>query len=111
MPKIRSVSLKIARQSGLIPGSAQGVGIFVEWRLGPQAGEPDLVACAHCDLLIEAKEPAHGHVAVCPRCASSLYRSKSGSLDYPLALHVTALVLFFMANTFPFITFKMEGRD
>jgi paraquat-inducible protein A len=50
-------------------------------------------------------------MAMCPRCASPLYRPQKGSLAHPLALHVTALVLFIIANSFPFITFKMEGRE
>ena len=75
------------------------------------AESPDLVACAHCDLLMEAREIPRGHLAVCSRCESPLYRRARDSLQVPLALHVTALVLFVLANVFPFITFKMEGRE
>lgn len=51
-----------------------------------------------------------GERAICSRCGAVLYRKKRNSLDYTLVFSFTALILFFMANAFPFLTFKYEGR-
>ncbi len=48
---------------------------------------------------------------MCSRCGAVLYRKKRNSLDYTLVFSLTALILFLMANVFPFMTFKYEGRE
>jgi len=52
---------------------------------------------------------AHGS-AHCARCDARLYRHIPEALDHSLALHLAALILFIIANTFPFISLKIGGR-
>ena len=40
-----------------------------------------------------------------------LYRHKPDSIDRTLMLTLAALILFVVANSFPFLTFKLEGRS
>ena len=57
-----------------------------------------LIACEHCDYLhVEESIPA-GSVACCVRCGSPLYSAEQNRFDKPLALAVTALILFAIAN-------------
>lgn len=75
------------------------------------AKEDGLIACPECDLLLHVRDAPAGSAANCPRCGCTLYRGGHWGLDHAIALHVTALVLFTMANSFHFITFKLEGRE
>ena len=75
------------------------------------SGKNGLLACPECDLLLHAREAPAGSAAKCPRCGCTLYKGGRRGLEYAIALHVTALVLFIMANSFKFITFKLEGRE
>jgi len=49
--------------------------------------------------------------AKCSRCGAGLYRETKNSLDRTLALSITGLVLFILANIFPLMTFQMQGRS
>ncbi len=69
-----------------------------------------LIACEHCDYLHVEEDIPAGSVACCVRCGSPLYSAEQNRFDKPLALAVTALILFAIANTFPVLTFGMEGR-
>lgn len=69
-----------------------------------------LIACHDCDLLHRISPLPRGGVARCRRCGSVLYRHKSNSIDRTLALSTAGLVLFFLANVFPFLAFKMQGQ-
>jgi len=69
-----------------------------------------VIACQNCDLLHRQRVLRDGERAMCSRCGAVLYRKKRNSLDYTLVFSLTALILFFMANVFPFMTFKYEGR-
>lgn len=69
-----------------------------------------LIACHDCDLLQRISEVPRGGVARCRRCGSVLYRHKPNSLDRTLALSIAGLVLFFLANVFPFLGFRMQGQ-
>ena len=62
-------------------------------------------------MLLRAHNAASGFAARCPRCSAKLYAKSRYSIDYSIALHVAGLVLFAVANAFPFITFKLEGRE
>ena len=69
-----------------------------------------LIACEHCDYLhVEENIPA-GSVACCVRCGSPLYSAEQTRFDKPLAFAITALLLFIIANSYPVLTFAMEGR-
>ena len=69
-----------------------------------------LIACEHCDYLHVEEDIPTGSVACCLRCGSPLYGAEQARFDKPLALALTALLLFIIANSFPVLTFAMEGR-
>ncbi|MEO1273134.1 MAG: paraquat-inducible protein A, partial [Myxococcota bacterium] len=60
--------------------------------------------------MLEIQTPAPGYKAVCPRCGLKLVEGYEGVTE-AVAYHVTALMLFVVANAFPFITYEMEGRS
>jgi paraquat-inducible protein A len=72
--------------------------------------EEQLIACHDCDLLHRRREVPVGGSARCSRCGSVLYRRPADTVDASLALAATALVLFLLANLYPFIYFKVAGR-
>ena len=72
---------------------------------------PLIIACQDCDLLHRQRPLRDGERAMCTRCGAVLYQQKRNSLDYTLVFSLTALILFVMANVFPFMTFKYEGRE
>jgi len=70
-----------------------------------------IVLCHECDLAHEVQALPNGHKAHCQRCGAHLYHAETDDVDVPLAWAFGGLVLFFVANYFPFMTFKMEGRE
>jgi len=68
-----------------------------------------MIACHECDLLHRIKPLPEGTAAKCVRCGAVLYRQKKDSLDRTLALTIAGLVLFIVANTFPFLAMKSGG--
>lgn len=69
-----------------------------------------LVACHDCDLLHRKQRLQPGQKAACSRCGAVLYRQKQNSLDRTLTIALAALILYILANVYPFMTFKLEGR-
>jgi len=69
-----------------------------------------LIACHECDLLQHIPRQRRGGKAYCRRCNAVLHRSVRDSLDRTLALTFAGLVLFIVANSFPFLSFKMQGQ-
>ena len=70
---------------------------------------PITVACPHCDLLNRVPPLAPGDAACCVRCNATLSRNPRNSIERGLALTCTAIILFLIANIFPFLSFGMEG--
>jgi len=72
----------------------------------------NLIACHECDLLhrIPLREGS-GCVSRCRRCNALLHRGVENSIDRTLALTLAGLILFVVANSFPFLTFKMQGQE
>lgn len=70
-----------------------------------------LTACHDCDLLHRVEPISRRDVAKCIRCGAVLYRHQPNSIERTLALTLAALPLFAVANLFPFMTFKLEGRE
>ena len=68
-----------------------------------------LIACHECDLLHRVQPLPEGGAARCVRCGALLYYQKKDSLDRTLALTIAGLVLFIVANTFPFLAMKSGG--
>ena len=69
-----------------------------------------LIACHECDLLHRVEPLPHGGVAKCRRCGAVFYRDKPNSLDRTLAFTIAGLILFVVANVFPFLAFKIQGQ-
>ncbi|MDX2457045.1 MAG: paraquat-inducible protein A [Gammaproteobacteria bacterium] len=72
----------------------------------------NLIACHECDLL--HRIPAHEGrrcVSRCRRCNATLHTSVENSIDRTLALTLAGMVLFIVANSFPFLAFKLQGQE
>jgi paraquat-inducible protein A len=68
-----------------------------------------LFACPECDLLHRWPQSAAETLA-CVRCGSLLRRSgRPGAQERSLALTLTALVLFALANAFPLVSLDLHG--
>jgi paraquat-inducible protein A len=65
-----------------------------------------IIACHECDLLYEVPPLPEGSVAKCSRCGAVLQRHKRDSLDRTLAWTIAGLILFVVANAFPFLDLK-----
>lgn len=68
------------------------------------------MACHACDLLHRIPVISVGMTANCRRCGTLLVKPKQNSLERSLALAVTGLILLVMANSFPFLGFKIHGQ-
>ena len=72
----------------------------------------NLIACHECDLLhrIPVREGSRC-VSRCRRCNAMLHRGVENSVDRTLALTFAGLILFIVANSFPFLAFKLQGQE
>ena len=68
------------------------------------------IACHECDLIHRIGSVAEGATARCSRCGAVLYRHRKNSLDRTLSLTLAGLVLFVLANSFPFLSMKIEAQ-
>jgi paraquat-inducible protein A len=71
----------------------------------------NLIACHECDLLQRLPERQGSYVARCPRCNAMLHRGVENSIDRTLALTLAGVVLFAVANSFPFLSFKIKSQE
>ena len=71
----------------------------------------NLIACHECDLLQRLPEHQGSYVARCPRCNAVLHRGVENSIDRTLALTLAGVILFAVANSFPFLAFKLKGQE
>lgn len=69
-----------------------------------------IIACHECDQLYNYQPIETSGKASCTRCGSLLYLHVKNSLDRGIALYITALMLFIMANVFPFLSLELGGR-
>jgi paraquat-inducible protein A len=69
-----------------------------------------LTQCHECGLLQRNPPLPAGAAARCARCGGTLHRNRPDSLDRTLALTVAGIVLFVIANSFPFLSFQMQGQ-
>jgi paraquat-inducible protein A len=69
-----------------------------------------LIACHECDLLHQRQPLPRGGTAICVRCGAKLYSRKRNSMDRVLALTIAGLVLFFIANAYPLLTFRLQAQ-
>ncbi len=69
-----------------------------------------LIACHECDLIHKIGEIPSGGTARCMRCGYILYRPKYDSFNRTLALVFSGIILLIIANTHPFLGFKMGSQ-
>ena len=69
-----------------------------------------LIACHECDLIHRMIEPPTKGAAHCIRCDAVLYKHKPNSLERTLAFAVAGLILFILANSFPFLGLKIGAQ-
>ena len=62
-----------------------------------------------CDLAHRLDEIAPAARVRCVRCRAELYRTNAARVDTAIALALTALVLFIIANAYPLVAFKVNG--
>jgi paraquat-inducible protein A len=68
------------------------------------------IACHDCDLIHRINPlPAKG-TANCIRCGAVLYKHKPDSLDRTLAFAMAGLILFILANSFPFLGLRIGAQ-
>ena len=71
--------------------------------------QDSIIACHECDLLHPMHDLPPKGVAKCSRCGAVLYRNKPNSFDRALTMTITGLILYVVANSYPFLSFKLEG--
>ena len=69
-----------------------------------------MIACHECGTVQHMRALPEGGAARCARCGATLYRQRRDSIEHTLLLTLAALILFVIANTFPFLTFELEGN-
>ncbi len=69
-----------------------------------------MVACHECDLLHQKHHLELGQIARCSRCNAFLYANKPNSIDRALAVSFAALIMFVVANAFPFLAISVSGN-
>lgn len=69
-----------------------------------------LIACHECDLIQRLPLLSGAGTVRCIRCGAVLYQKRHNSIDRTLALAIAGLILFFLANSFPFLSFKLEAQ-
>ena len=68
------------------------------------------IACHDCDLVHQLGEIPLGGSARCARCGAPLHRPKRDSINRTLALTVTGITLYLVANLNPFLGFRMGAQ-
>ncbi|NKF23662.1 paraquat-inducible protein A [Solimonas marina] len=71
----------------------------------------EFIVCEHCDVVYQRADLIRKQSACCVRCGAELYRAPAMHLQTMLALVVTSLFLFVIANAYPLISMQMNGID
>ena len=69
----------------------------------------NFIICKKCDTLHRKKRLQIAGVAKCTECGSILYRRHRNLVDYGLALGISALIFFIIANLFPIVNIELRG--
>ena len=94
------------------PSSDQSVASFESKSLnilGVHIPVSELAGCEECDTVYRKVKLAAGERAYCMCCGAELYR-KTRSLTSLLALVITALIIFAIANSFPIVKVELQGN-
>jgi paraquat-inducible protein A len=68
------------------------------------------MACHECDLLQRLPPLPPGGTARCIRCGAVVHRRRDDSLQRAMALTLAGAILFVVANSFPFLGFKIQSQ-
>jgi paraquat-inducible protein A len=68
------------------------------------------IACHECDAIHHIKPLPAKVAAHCIRCGAVLYKHKPNSLERTLAFAFAGLILFVLANSFPFLGLKIGSQ-
>ena len=68
------------------------------------------IACHECDVIHRIKPLPGKGAAHCIRCGAVLYKHKPNSLERTLAFALAGLILFILANSFPFLGLKIGSQ-
>ena len=71
--------------------------------------QPITVACPDCDLINKVPALAAGESAACVRCEATLSRNPPNAINRAIALTFTAIMLYVVTCTFPFLSFGEAG--
>lgn len=75
------------------------------------APSPQLVICEHCDTVHRSHALAPGETMRCVRCGALLARYHVLNADGMLALVLTALIVFLIANVWPVVTLGLGSQQ
>lgn len=70
-----------------------------------------LQICEHCDTVYRYRVPERGEVTRCVRCGAILARHHGVGRDGMLALVLTALIVFLIANLWPIFTLSLGEQQ
>lgn len=68
-----------------------------------------IIACHDCGQLVQLPRMPDKTIARCFRCNAKLFRNLPDTTDRTLALACTSLILFVIANVYPFLAMRIEG--
>jgi paraquat-inducible protein A len=71
----------------------------------------DFIICHKCFTLNREMPIKDGSKAYCSECKNVLYRYDSKLIDHGLALSITGLIFFMLANIFPIIQINLLGSE
>lgn len=77
----------------------------------PAAASPALLICEHCDTVYRRRVLGRGEVARCACCQAVLERYQVFGVDSMLALVLTALIVFVIANLWPIVTLGLGAQQ
>ena len=69
-----------------------------------------LIACHDCDLIQRLPHISEAGTIQCIRCGAVLHQKIRNSIERTLSLTLAGLVLFGLANAFPFLAFKIGAQ-
>ena len=69
-----------------------------------------VIACHDCDLIQRLPHLTEPGTVQCIRCGAVLHQKKHDSIERTLSFTLAGLVLFGLANSFPFLAFKLEAQ-
>ena len=85
--------------------------IIITMKLENEDALDNLIICHQCYTLHEEVPIKDGSKACCMECGGILYRYDSKLIEHGLALSITGLIFFILANTFPVIKMDILGNE